>query len=660
MAVKFFRGRLGWTIKWSAVLLVTLLLLTIVLLDVVKVGSVPLPPAVRVDMTTIDQGWNPGWEVGQSQWFHHADQGTKILNYDWFTALEQPDLSLLSKPGKFSDPEYLQRFGFIPSTADERMNPHGLPIGFALNRNFQEPQSDAPPPYPVVGLTCAACHTGQINYHGKGIRIEGGSGMVDLGRFKSALGRAIYFTRISPWRFDRFARSVLGDQYSAETKAQLGKEVDNFLAKGSRDKTFADSQGLYALEGGFSRTDALGLILNRVFDQVNQENANVADAPVNFPHIWDSSWFDWVQYNASIRTPMARNIGEVLGVGGMINLPGSAGESWKSTVNVSNLHLMEQQLSGAAPYDGLRSPKWPEDILGPLDRTLVKRGAELYVTKKCHTCHWRVEDVQTALTDKNGQGGPNHAQMWTTKNSFGKQFINTAETVINVERIGTDPSAAINFTRRVVVIVNGRELSVAGGKLDYVTNRVREVEYQKLGLLDKFGKPIEATMDIKVAYDAYRLPWEEFLDEKVTSGVPVGEPDDRTMAMVERQIDNQRESALRLGYKARPLNGIWATAPYLHNSSVPTLYQLLSPIEERDVQFNLGSKEFDPVNVGYIDEKLTGSFVMDTTLAGNHNTGHEFRGSGKGAVSSPWVKGVLGPTLTHEERMAIIEYLKSL
>ena len=658
MVGKFIHSRLGKTIKWLGIAFVALLLLAILLLDVFKIGSVALPPASAVEVVPLEQGWSPGWKVGEAQWFHHADQGTKILNYEWFLALEQPELSVLSTTGKFSDPKYLRRFGFIPSREDERMNPQGLPVGFAVNLKFQEPQADAPPPYPVVGLTCAACHTGQINYQGKGLRIDGGSGMVDLGKFKLALGRAMYYTKLLPWRFDRFAREVLGERYDARTKAQLRAEVEEFIAKGKREKEYADSKGLYARESGFSRTDALGLILNRVFDQVNRENLSVADAPVNFPYIWDSSWFEWVQYNASIRTPMARNIGEVLGVGGMINLPGTPGENWKSTVNVRNLHLLEKQLSGDKPFGGLRSPKWPSEILGKLDEKLVRQGSELYVTKNCVNCHWRVEDLQTALADKNGQGGPNRAQMWTPVNRFGKRFISTSDTIFNVEQLGTDPGAAINFARRVVVTVNGRELSVAGGNLDYLTNRVREYEYRKLGLLDKFGQTIEAKKDLKQDYDAYRLPWEEFLREKVTATAPSGQADDRTMEMIEAELGKQRDAALRMAYKARPLSGIWATAPYLHNGSVRNLYQLLSPVAEREVRFHLGSKEFDPVNVGYIDDDLTGGFVMDTTLSGNHNTGHEFRDAEP--EEGKWVKGVLGPALTHDERMALIEYLKSL
>jgi len=647
---------------WLAGGLIGLLVLMVVLIDVFKIGSIPLPSAVAVQFVPLQQGWDEGWDNGQSQWFHHADQGTTVLNYDWFRALPQPELSVFSKVGRFSDPQYLERFGFIPSSADNEMNPDGLPVGFAINRNFQEPQANAPPPYPSVGLTCAACHTGQINYRGKALRIDGGSGMVDLGKFKAALGRAVFYTRLLPWRFDRFARDALGERYNAESRAQLGKVVDTFLAKAKAEKDFADSKGLYALESGFSRTDALGLILNRVFDQVNRENLSVVDAPVNFPHIWDAPWFDWVQYNASIRTPMSRNIGEVLGVGGMINLPGTPGGDWKSTVNIRNLHEMEKQLSGDQIYTGLRSPKWPEDLLGQLDQKLVEQGAELFVTKNCHTCHWRPADILTAFSTPSGQGGPNLAPMWTPKNRYGKRFINTAETVKNVELIGTDPAAAVNFARRVVVIVNGKELSVAGGRLDYLTNRVRELEYQKLGLLDQFGRTVEAQRDLKLAYDAYRVPWEEYVGEKVTASAPAGEEDERKMVTLLAEIDSQRDSFIRLGYKARPLNGVWATAPYLHNGSVRNLYQLLSPVAKRDQRFYLGTKEFDPKNVGYLNEPISGGFVMDTTLPGNHNTGHEFRDleAATGDAGPTRLKGVLGPALSHQEKLALIEYLKSI
>ena len=57
-----------------------------------------------------------------------------------------------------------------------------------------------------------------------------------------------------------------------------------------------------------------------------------------------------------------------------------------------------------------------------------------------------------------------------------------------------------------------------------------------------------------------------------------------------------------LGYVARPLEGVWATAPYLHNGSVPTLDDLLKPEDERPVCFPVGHREYDPVKLGYVSE----------------------------------------------------------
>ena len=156
------------------------------------------------------------------------------------------------------------------------------------------------------------------------------------------------------------------------------------------------------------------------------------------------------------------------------------------------------------------------------------------------------------------------------------------------------------------------------------------------------------------------MPYEELLLQPVQLRESAGEDNKVTNLEYSEDLKGRTDAAARLDYKARPLNGVWATAPYLHNGSVRNLYQLLSPVSERDKRFFLGSKEFDPVNVGYVSEKLTGGFELDTTLGGNHNTGHEFRDKTDAEKNSSWVKGVLGPALTHEERMAIIEYVKSL
>jgi RoxA-like, cytochrome c-like len=105
-------------------------------------------------------------------------------------------------------------------------------------------------------------------------------------------------------------------------------------------------------------------------------------------------------------------------------------------------------------------------------------------------------------------------------------------------------------------------------------------------------------------------------------------------------------------YKAAPRDGIWATAPFLHNGSVPNLYEMLVPAAERTKKFYLGG-DFDPIRVGLDTTATSGTFLMDTTLLGNSNSGHSFQDGPRG-------NGIIGPLLTDDQRWALVEYLKSI
>ena len=76
------------------------------------------------------------------------------------------------------------------------------------------------------------------------------------------------------------------------------------------------------------------------------------------------------------------------------------------------------------------------------------------------------------------------------------------------------------------------------------------------------------------------------------------------------------------GYAAMPLNGIWASAPYLHNGSVPTLYHLLTG--ERPQTFYRLNLTYDEEHVGFTWDAADNprAVVFDTRQAGNANTGH--------------------------------------
>ncbi|MEL6623264.1 MAG: cytochrome c, partial [Pseudomonadota bacterium] len=97
-------------------------------------------------------------------------------------------------------------------------------------------------------------------------------------------------------------------------------------------------------------------------------------------------------------------------------------------------------------------------------------------------------------------------------------------------------------------------------------------------------------------------------------------------------------------YKAGPLTGVWASGPYLHNGSVPTVYELLSPVSERRSVFWMGGRQLDAKRLGFKSENGPGRFKFDTAIDGNRNTGHLFPPRG----------------LTPDERLDVIEYLKTL
>src|SRR4029077_21210339 len=100
-------------------------------------------------------------------------------------------------------------------------------------------------------------------------------------------------------------------------------------------------------------------------------------------------------------------------------------------------------------------------------------------------------------------------------------------------------------------------------------------------------------------------------------------------------------------YEARVLYGIWATAPYLHNGSVPSLWELMLSPEPRSTTFMHASRKFDPKNVGYATDETpfrSGTFVVDPqNRNGNGNSGHDYTRD-----------------LSDDDRWAIVEYLKTL
>jgi hypothetical protein len=475
---------------------------------------------------------------------------------------------------------------------------------------------------------------------------------------------------------------------------------------------------LYPVEEGYGRVDAIGRIANTVFGtHLDIDNFGVGNAPVSYPPMWNAWKFDWVQYSGSVKQPMARNMGEVLGVGARINLVDPYGrplpkeQRFTSSILVENLHRIETTLQQ------LEQPQWDEDLLGAINQDKAAQGGKLF-QKHCVSCHGPHKVEQKVKHAEAPLKGPRDPE-WHVK-------------LIDVEEIGTDSTAADNFVDATYNLEKSGMTNQDASDLmkPYLVRALRNKVIAEFDspYLDGFlaaPDPQSSSLvsdtawmqgqswtlaEFEQSFKNWQKTGQGELERELTA--KIGNPDEiekvrieitrEALEKIEHNIaaidvskvsvgvglnllgfalrekyyaDNEFSKAkqecldgfgimdlpqVEKVYKSRPLGGMWATPPFLHNGSVISVYQLLSPIEERETEFYVGQNIFDPETLGFeLDSDIEGGILIDTTITGNLNIGHQFR---EGYV--PYQegvkpqKGIIGPLLSHDERMAIIEYLK--
>jgi processive rubber oxygenase RoxA-like protein len=444
-----------------------------------------------------------------------------------------------------------------------------------------------------VGLTCAACHSGRIDHNKISYIVDGAPSLIDFDKFLEDVVIAMDDT-LKPANWDQFARNFPGDDKLRDRFMDLTTELQVRQRINAPPKKAGPS--------GRGRVDAFGNIFNQVVVQHLQnpeKEHHDVDAPASYPALWDIAQHPFVQWNYSAPNlgvgsealgSLLRNIGEVLGVFGTADIT-RQGSMWiyRSSANIENLKKIEGMLAT------LHSPKWPF----ALDNDKIDAGKQVYHDQGCDTCHAIIN-----------AGNPP-----TSYPAF----------PVPVDDIGTDDQLAKNFQdlRAPTRILEGAP---------------------KGPLIWTFG------------FDPFSI-------SKFGSGEPVR---DLTAHLALNMLVSKADqisagtagiaSLLVLGkelrYKARPLNGVWATAPYLHNGSVPNLVELLKPDSIRMQKFCVGDHEYDLINVGYLtheedliknDKCPDGTTLLNTKLRGSRNTGHPY-----------------GTKLLQTDKENLIEFLKSL
>ena len=677
---------------------------------------------------TVEYLPSQNWQPADSLWFYSVTQGSNMMPYDFFMVLEKK-----GTPEPFRSNENMNGYRYLPQKTTSS-NPDALPVGFV---------KDTYKGHYYIGLTCAACHTGQINYKGKGIRIDGGPAGADMETFMADIIRAMKATLENGEARKRFVENVLA-RGNYKTEAEVEADLRKYIQRLTNYITINYSTTHY----GYARLDAFGRIYNRVLEHtvnvkalrellrdpmvmrkgvlseeeldalfrdvdnvrvlsgeqrdrivenlmkaLNEKKGrdaleslwklrtklfNMPNAPVSYPFLWDTPQHDYVQWNGLTENAglkaIARNAGEAIGVFGTLDwterkgfsLPAfitgqglfSKHISYDSSVNVMNLRRIEARLLT------LQSPLWPENILPPIDKARLVKGRSLF-NQHCVSCHTNLkrDDPDRRIV----------AHMSRARD------------------VGTDLQMAENSVNYQGYSGIQRNLYVgAGGVGDILLDQRAPVS----ALLTKATIGVVANPEP----DKWFLQrWGEwaynlatgFRDNKIKPSIKHGDYDPDTTANPVASLKS---------YKARPLNGIWATAPYLHNGSVPTLYDLLLPKkrpgdpeggEYRPDEFVVGSREFDPDKVGFKSSGYEG-FTFNTKgiwddrtgdyTKGNSNAGHEY-GARRVADESTGsvdqkdrdlcsndkikdedesIKGKCLYPMSREDRLDLLEYLKTL
>jgi hypothetical protein len=602
----------------------------------------PAATVAASDPIYTTQGNN--WTASERLKFYSQDQGSRLMPLKWLFALKQ------SNGQPFMDAS-LTRYGYL---TNKKSNSKGLPIGFTVNGN-------------AVGLTCAACHTRDIVVEGKAYRIDGGPAFADFQSFAADLDKAVERTLNDQQVFAAFAATVLGGKASAKNISSLRKEVADWFLPYHTIMSIALPKDK---PWGPVRLDAVAMILNRLTgldigttpDHIIKSNIRMADTPVRYPFIWNAPIQDKTQWpgfadNGNDLLGLSRNYGEVLGVFADF-FPKRA--SWRvlgidylanNSANFDGLKKLEDLVKKIGP------PEWPwKQGKWAINSTLAAQGKLIYesTTKTenggCIACHGIRDGIPRTLH-----------KTWATPlcnvGTDAKEFSLFGWTVDT----GVLAGAKIPFLEEPLKAQGENAVKVLGlAGMGTLLQRSKSPKTHDLELkaqtdLALIEKLVGEKKIVKIEQISNRLlnKQAEMVtpENSVLKGAyqTMPDPSKKTQTGAYACKDKFTDPSPAVAYESRVLQGIWATAPYLHNGSVPTLAALLEPVQNRPAEFKIGPA-YDPEKVGLAVEQTKFDYVLKTTdcdgansASGNSRCGHEF-----------------GTQLSKEEKAALLEYLKVL
>ncbi|HEX8672474.1 MAG TPA: di-heme-cytochrome C peroxidase [Longimicrobium sp.] len=571
--------------------------------------------------------------------FYHLTEGSEVIPLDWVRALRD---SSTGRPF-LENPE---RFGLIADPTNAYRLPVGVTAGPTVDTRFLGVQ--------MLGFNCSACHVNEVTYQGKRIRIDGGPSRFDADGFKAALAGNIRYTIRHPKALLRFIYDQLrlpAPKAGPET-FRLPRSRDPAAAGAlqslSDDTVTPQEEAFLAALEEELRADASrfpAVDLEKVpFDSTHPANQQLR---ARYSHV------EAGRAESRFRESLDARESEVLQ---SLAPPASRALSGSLAEAIVVARLLRDRVATLVGLSGEKGGSGPPDGPGRVDAFGVARN-RLYPQRAVPTnapvsyphlwgfgqqawLHWDANTnsvMERNLGQALGVGAVYDKR--SMRSTLNPVHIHQLEKLARLLPEPRWPSAfpAIDAARASQGAglfgqrCAGCHAEKPAGDPCYPiavvgTDSMRAVNFATPLGNGRFTDSVAPVLQA-LKTQAYRTCKVPASQQAEMNGIPDSVVVWRTTGM----------------YGTRPLRGVWATAPYLHNGSVPNLYELLLPASRRSRSFPVGHAEYDPAKVGYVTTAQPGSSTFDTKVVGNANTGHEY-----------------GTDLPEEARLALLEYLKTL
>jgi mono/diheme cytochrome c family protein len=596
-----------------------------------------------------------GLSSADRQNFYHTPEGSEIFPYAWMKALQTANgQPFLQNP---------ERFGLIPDPG----NTAGLPIGLTVANRRGVPLGE------MVGVNCAACHVAELKYQNANFRVDGGQNLFDLGGFYGELFEDSKATVTSPTKLFAFLVrwwEQSHDTASAQPAATKAMSKKVIAGEPASELPSDPTQQLLSRYKSLDDLKQDGDLEKELADQISALVEQHKTAPTKGARLKTGAKNTYASAAKKVAAKHPAATGLFAKAKSIAERESSIQDTLKDVEEYIALFYSYMELLKSLGTIGttgtLDGGYGRVDAFGGARNLLFPASAQPATAPVCYPYLWGFSDIAffhyaantNSILERNigqalGLGATFDSTFGTFATSVDIRNTNTLEELAYKIQVPDWPAnfGAIDAQKAA----KGKALyqqNCAACHEQFASSPPPDNMPKGSWILNTYPvaeigtDPNEAkNFPVPVSYNGQQIPLPQAIALLVPKIEAAYYKDNNVPASEQTAWNHGRLPAEWRGplvYSARPMAGVWATPPYLHNGSVLTLYDLLLPAAQRPAKFFVGSRTYDPVHLGYVNEKDEQRvFEFDTTKSGNSNSGHEY-----------------GTRLSEEEKMQLLEFLK--